>query len=159
MIVPSRSIKTAGESVSVIFTIFSETGDKFITRYRRRSKFADHNGASVVGDLRRFGRGCSADQSKGKERNGCIARARYIENLPCLGGDVMRRFIRLKKHHPMFPESDQNVFCFPSLEKRFASAPEINILRRDSISITAGNTGREQGFGTVWLNYCDTMPI
>src|SRR6266481_1112316 len=135
MMVPSRSTKTAGDSISVMFAVFSETGDKFISGYGCRSKFAHHNCASVVGDFRRLNRSRSADESKREERNGSVAGAGDIENLPCLGWDVMRRFVPLKKHHALFAESDENVFCFPSLKKRFASAPEIDIVRRNSIRI------------------------
>src|SRR5216117_1600377 len=98
MMVPSRSIKTAGDSALGIFGVLAETGDKFISCHGRCSKFADHNCASVIGNLRRFNGSRSADESKGKERNGCVAGARDIEDLPCLGRDVMRRLFLLKKH-------------------------------------------------------------
>src|ERR1700752_3460846 len=104
MIVPSRSTKTAGDIASVIFAVLSETSDKFISCHGRCSKFADHNCASVVGNFRRFNRGRSADESKGKERNGCIAGAGDIEDLPCLRWNVVRRLVLLKEHHPIFAE-------------------------------------------------------
>src|SRR5437016_14421111 len=99
MIVPSRSINTAGDSGSIMFAVFSETGDKFVSGYGRRSKFAHYNSAPVVGDFRGFDRSRSAHKAKGKERNGSITGARDIENLSCLGWNVMGRFILLKKHH------------------------------------------------------------
>src|SRR4029077_250790 len=159
MIVPSRSIKTAGDSASVMFAVLSKIGDKLISGDGRRSKFAHHNCASVVGDFRRLNRSRSADESKCEQRNGSIARAGYVENLPRLGGNVMRRFVCLKKHHALFTESDQNVFCFPSLEKRFASPSKIDIVRRHSIRIGAGYTTVKQSSGPIWFNYCDTMPL
>src|SRR5712664_1152569 len=143
MRVPSRSTKTAGDSISVIFPVLSETGDKFISGHRRRSKFAHNNCASVVGDFRRLNRSRPADESKREERNGSIASAGDIENLPCFRWDVMRRFVPLKKHHALFAESDLNVFCFPSLKKRFTGSLEIDIVRRNSIRVAAGNTSGE----------------
>src|SRR6266853_789432 len=75
MMVPSRSTKTAGDSSSVMVAIFSEAGDKFISRHGCSSKFANHNCASVVGDFCRFNWSCSADKPESKERNGSIGRA------------------------------------------------------------------------------------
>src|SRR5260370_39758184 len=112
MMVPSRSTKTAVDSALVIFAVLSETGDKLIACHGRCSKFADHNCASVVGNFRRFNRGRSADESKGKERNGSVPGAGDIEDLPCLSRDVMRRLVRLKKHHPVLAEGDEDIFCF-----------------------------------------------
>src|SRR5882724_12633692 len=131
MIVPSRSTKTAGNSASLIFAVLSETGDKFISRHGSRSKFANHNCASVVGDFRCLDGSRSADESKGKERNGSITGARDIENLSCLGWNVMGRFILLKKHHPVFAERDENIFCFPSFKQNCTSAHQIDIVRRN----------------------------
>src|SRR6266566_4887996 len=113
----------------------------------------------MVGDFRRLNRSRSANKSKGEKSNGSVARAGDIENLPCLRGNVMRRFVLLEEHHPVFAKRDQNIFCFPFLEKRFACTPEIAILRRNIIRVATGNTSGEQGFRAVWLNYCDTAPV
>src|SRR5439155_23105959 len=159
MMIPQRSTKTAADSASVMPAVLLETGDKFIARHSSCSEFTHHNCAPVVGDFRRFSRSRSANKSKCEKSNGSIARAGDIENLPCLGGNVMRRFVLLEEHHPVFAERDQNIFCFPFLEKRFACAPEIAILRRNSIRIATGNISGEQSFGAVWLNHRDTAPV
>src|SRR6202043_3843946 len=104
MMVPSRSTKTAVDSVSFIFAVLSETGDKLIACHGRCSKLADHNCASVVGNFRRFDRSRSADQSKCKERDSSVSGAGDIEDLPCLRWDVVGRLVLLKKHHPVFAE-------------------------------------------------------
>src|SRR4029453_6456456 len=101
MIVPSRSIKTAGDSTSPIFVVLSKTGDQFISRHSRRSKFAYDYGAPVVGNLRRFNRSRAADESKREEGNRGVACTRDIEYLTSLRTDVVRRFALLKKHHPV----------------------------------------------------------
>src|SRR6266478_1462334 len=159
MMVPSRSTKTAADSALVMSTGLLETSDKFIARHSGRSEFTHHNRTPVVGDFRRFNRSRSANKSKCKKSNGSIARAGDIENLPCLGGNVMRRFVLLEEHHPVFAERDKNIFCFPFLEKRFACTPKIAILRRNSIRIATGNISGEQSFRAVWLNHCDTAPV
>src|SRR5437867_11403495 len=159
MMVPSRSTKTAADSASVMPAVLLETGDNFTPRHIGCSEFTYHNCAPVVGDFRRFSRSRSANKSKCKKSNGSIARAGDIENLPCLGGNVMRRFVLLEEHHPVFAERDKNIFCFPFLEKGFACAPEIAILRRNSIRIATGNTSGEQSFRAVWLNHRDTAPV
>src|SRR6516162_5910242 len=104
MIVPSRSRKTAGDSASIMFAILAETGDKFVSCHSRCSKFADHDGAPVVGNFRRLNRSCSADESEGKERDSRVAGARHIKNLPRSRWNIMRRLVLLKKHHPMLAE-------------------------------------------------------
>src|SRR6266567_7273184 len=139
MMVPSRSTKTAGDSALVIFAVLSETGDKFVSCHGRCSKFTDYNCAPVVGDFRRFNRSRSADESKGKERNGSVAGAGDVENLPCLGWDVMRRFVLLKQHHAVFAERDEDIFCFPFLKQRFTGAPQIGIFRRSLVWFSPGN--------------------
>src|SRR5438132_11546921 len=139
MMVPSRSTKTAVDSVSVIFAVLSETGDKLIACHGRCSKLADHNSASVVGDFRRFNRSRSADESKGKERNGSVAGAGDVENLPCLGWDVMRRFVLLKKHHAVFAERHEDIFRLPFLEERFAGASQIGVFFRSFIWFAPGD--------------------
>src|SRR6266513_5092725 len=107
MIVPSRSINTAGDSASRIFAVGSKTGDKFISRHSRSSKFADDYSAPVVGNLRRFNRTRAADEPKREKRNRGVACTGHIENLTSLGADVMRRFVLLEKHHPVFAQRDQ----------------------------------------------------
>src|SRR5262249_59313295 len=103
MMVPARSTKTAADSSSVMVAILSEAVDKFISRHGRCSKFANDDGASVVGDFCRFNWSCSAEKPEGKERNGSIARAGDIKNLSCLCWNIMRLFFLLKKHHAVFP--------------------------------------------------------
>src|SRR5437667_5155194 len=139
MIVPSRSTKTAGESASVMFAVFSETGHQFVSRHGCGSKFADHNGASVVGDFCSFNGSRFADESEGKQRYGSVASAGDIENLPCLGWDVMRRFVLLKKHHSMFAERHEDIFRLPFLEERFAGASQIGVFFRSFIWFAPGD--------------------
>src|SRR5438874_9579049 len=102
MIVPSRSIKTADDIASHIFPILSKTGDEFISRHSRRSKFAHDYSASMVGNLRRFNRSRAADEPKREECNRGVACTRDIENLTSLRADVVRRFVLLNKHHSFF---------------------------------------------------------
>src|SRR5215510_11405299 len=109
MIVPSRSIKTAGDGASLIFAVRSKTAEEFISRHGRRSKFAHDHSTGVVGNLRRFYRSRAAHESKGEERNRGVACAGDIKNLPSLRADVVGRVILLKKHHPVFAERDQDV--------------------------------------------------
>src|SRR3989442_13077388 len=123
--VPSRSTKTAVDSVSFIFAVLSETGDKLIACHGRCSKLADHNCAPVVGDFRRFNRSRSADESKGKERNGRVSGAGDIENLPCLRRNVMRRLVLLEEHHPVFTKRYEDIFCLPCVKQGFTGAPPI----------------------------------
>src|SRR5262245_62051993 len=104
MIVPSRSIKTAGDSGSLMVSVLSKTGDEFTSRHCCCPKFTHDNGASVVGNLRRFNGSRAADQPHGEKRNRGIARARDVENLTRLGGNVVGRFVLLKKHHAVFAQ-------------------------------------------------------
>src|SRR6516162_514533 len=113
MIVPSRSINTAGNSASRIFAVRSKTGDKFVSRHSCRSKFAHHYSAPVVGNLRRFNRSRAADEPKREERNRGVACTGDIENLTSLRTDVVRRVVLLKKHHPVFAQRDQNILSLP----------------------------------------------
>src|SRR5436309_12773155 len=115
MMVPSRSIKTAGDSASRIFAVLSKGGDQFISRHSRRSKFAYDNSASVVGNLRCFNGRRAAGKPKRKEGNRGVACARDIENLTSLRANVVRCFVLLKKHHPVFAQSDQDILRFPFL--------------------------------------------
>src|SRR6266487_6362776 len=113
MIVPSRSIKTAAGKSLTTLGILSKTGHQLISCHGCCSKLAHYDGACVVGDFCRFGRGPSACEAEGKESDGRITRARDIEHLSRLGGDVMWRFFPLEKHHAVFAKSDQHIFCFP----------------------------------------------
>src|SRR4029077_17383961 len=113
MIVPSRSIKTAADSSLATFRILSKTGHQFISRHGRCSKLAYDYCTRVVGNFRRFGRSRSAGETEGKESDGRITRARDIENLLRFGGDVVRRFFLLEKHHAVFTEGNEDIFCFP----------------------------------------------
>src|SRR4029077_729884 len=113
MIVPSRSIKTADDRASGIFADLSKTGDEFIPRHSRRSKFAHDYSASVVGNLRRFNRSRPADEPKREERNRSVARTRDIENLTSPRADVVRFFVLPEKHHSVSAHSDQDILTFP----------------------------------------------
>src|ERR1700746_2097251 len=159
MMVPSRSTKTAGDSASGIFAVLSETGHKFVACHSRCSKFAYDDCASMVGNFRRFNRSRSADESKGKERNGGVAGTGNIENLPCFGWNVMRRLIPLKKHHPVFAERDEEIFCLPFFEKRFTGETEIVVFRRGFVWFAPSNARGEEGFSAVWFDHSDTAPV
>src|SRR6202035_4088586 len=156
MMVPSRSRKTAGNRASVIFAVLSEAGDKFVACHSRCSKFAYDDRASVVGNFRRFDRSRSADESKSKERNSGVASAGNIENLPCFGWDVMRRFVLLKKHHPVFAEGDEEIFCVPFFKKRFTGEPEIGVFSRSFVCLAPSNARGKEGLSAVWFDSSDT---
>src|ERR1700704_5901284 len=103
MIVPSRSRKTAGQ-VSSGETVILKAGDQFRARDRGRPEFTDDNGAAVVRNLGRLARrGLTAERER-KQCNGGVARARDIEDLSRLGGNVMRPIPFLKKHHALFAQ-------------------------------------------------------
>src|SRR6516165_7255164 len=125
MIVPSRSIKIAGDGASCILAVLSKTGDELISCHSRRSKFADHYSASVVGNLRSFNRSRAADQPKREERNRGVASARDIENLTGLRADVVRGAVLPEKHHSVFAHCDQDVLSFPFLKKCFTNVLKI----------------------------------
>src|SRR4029077_13158540 len=127
MIVPSRSIKTADDSASRIFPVLSKTGDEFISRHSRRSKFAHDYSTTVVGNLRRFNRSRAADEPEREERNRGVARTRDIENLTSLRADVVRRFVLPEKHHSVFAQGDQDILGFPFLKKRFTDVLKIGV--------------------------------
>src|SRR6266540_1162456 len=139
MMVPSRSTKTACYISSFMFAVLSETGDKFVACHGCCSKFADHNCASVIGNFRRFNRSRSADESEREQRDGSVTGTGHIENLPRLRWDVMRRLVRLKEHHAVFAEGDEDIFCFPFLKERFTGAPQISIFRRSFVWFPPGN--------------------
>src|SRR6266480_5141692 len=113
MIVPSRSMKTAADNSLTTFGIPSKTGHQLISRHGRCPKFAYDYCARVVGDFRRFGRSRSAGEAEGKESDGRVTCSRYVENLSCFGGNVVRRLFLLEKHHAVFAQSDKDIFCFP----------------------------------------------
>src|SRR5262249_15789564 len=102
MIVPSRSIKMAGDGASCILAVLSKTGDKFISRHSRRSKFADDYRASVIGNLCGLNRSRAADEPKREQRNRRVARTRDVENLTGLRADVVRGAVLSEKHHSVF---------------------------------------------------------
>src|SRR5262249_41726743 len=147
MIVPSRSMKTAGDSTSRIFALISKTGYEFISRHSRRSKLAHHYSASVIGNLRRFNRSRAAHESKREKRNRGVPCARDIENLTSLCADVMRRVVLLKKHHPVFAQRDQDVLSFPFLKKRFTDVFKIDVVCLRFVCITAGDSRCKKRFG------------
>src|SRR4029453_5889459 len=125
MMVPSRSIKTAGDSTSRIFPFLSKAGDEFISRHSCRSKFAHDNSATVIGNLGCFNGRRAADEPKREERNRGVACTRDIENLTSLRANVVRCIVLLKKHHPVFAQRDQDMLRFPFLKKRFTGALKI----------------------------------
>src|SRR6266404_1790919 len=100
MIVPSRSIKTAGCFPSL--EIMLEAREKFIARNGSGAKFSDHNGAAVIGNFGCFGRGGVAGEREGEKRDGSVARARNVKDLAGFGRNMVRRFVVLKKHHALF---------------------------------------------------------
>src|ERR1044071_192810 len=159
MIVPSRSIKTAADNSLATFGVLSKTGHQFLSCHGCCSQLAYDYRARVVGDFRRFGRGRSAGETESKERDGRIASARDVENLSRLRRDVVRCSLLLEKHHALFAQSDEDIFCFPFSKKRFASALQIRILGRSGFRIAAGNTRSEKSLSAVWLDYCQAAPL
>src|SRR6187549_135094 len=106
MRVPSRSRKTAG-NVSLDETVILKTGEQFLLRDGGGPEFADDNGASMVGDLGRFGRCCVTTERERKHGDRGVACAGDIENLPSLCRNIMRLIPFLKKHHSLFTQGDQ----------------------------------------------------
>src|SRR5260370_39359681 len=127
MTVRARLTKTAGNNLSACRRVTPKIGQKLLFRHGCGPKFADNDGTSVIGDFGRFHRCCLANEPKGKERDGGVARARNIENLARFSWDVMRRFVLLKKHHAVFTEGNEEIFRLPFFEQRLAGAPKIYI--------------------------------
>src|SRR6476660_9090134 len=155
MIVPSRSIKTADDSASGIFAVLSKTGDEFISRHSRRSKFAHDYSACMVSDLSRFNRSRAANEPKREERNRGVARTRDIENLTSLRADVVRRFVLPKKHHSVFAQRDQDILSFPFLKKGFTGVLKIRVLYWSFVGVTPGDPRCKKRFSTVWFDHCN----
>src|SRR4029077_1395211 len=159
MIVPSRSIKTAGDSASCIFAVLSKTGDEFISRHSRRSKFAHDYSTPVIGNLRRFNRSRAADEPKCEERNRGVACTRDIENLMSLRADVVRRFVLLKKHHPVLAQCDQDILSLPFLKKCFTGALKISIFCWSFVGVTPGNPSCKERFSAIWFDNRNAAPV
>src|SRR5437773_55777 len=159
MIVPSRSMKTADDSASRTFAVLSKSGDEFISRHSRRSKFAHDDSASVVGNLGRFNRSRAADQTKREERNRGIACTRDIENLASLRADVVRCFVLLKKHHPVFAQRGQDILSLPFLKKRFTGALKIGVFCGSFVGVTPRNPRCKERFSAVWFDNCNAAPV
>src|ERR1051325_1434313 len=152
-------MKTAGTSASRIFGFSSKTGDEFISRHSRSAKFAYDYSTCVIGNLRRFDRICTADERKREERYSSVACTGHIENLTSLSAAVMGRFVRLKKHHPVFAQRDQNILSLPFLKKRFAVALKIHVFGWRCIVVTPGNSRGKERFSAVWFDYCNAAPV
>src|SRR5260370_20973113 len=159
MIVPSRSIKTADDRASGIFAVLSKTGDEFISRHSRRSKFAHDYSASMVGNLRRFNRSRTADEPKREERNRSVARTRDVENLTSRRADVVRCFVLPEKHHSVFAQRDQDVLSFPFLKKGFTRVLKIGVFCRRFLGVTPGNPRCKKRFSAVWFDNCNAAPV
>src|SRR6478736_2597134 len=159
MIVPSRSIKMADDRASGIFAVLSKTGDEFISRHSRRSKFAHDYCASMVGNLSRFNWSRAADQPKREERNRGVARTRDIENLTSLRADVVRRFVLPEKHHSVFTQRNQDILSFPFLKKRFTGVLKIGVFCRRFLGVPPGNPRCKKCFSAVWFDNCNTAPV
>src|SRR5262245_41884142 len=159
MIVPSRSIKTAGDGASLIFAVRSTTGDEFISRHSRGSKFAYDYSTRVISNFRRFDRSRAADQPKREERNRGVACTRDIENLASLCADVVRRVVLLKKHHPVFAKCDQDILSLPFLKKRFTGAFEISVFCWSLLGLAPRNPRCKEGFSSVWFDDRNTAPV
>src|SRR2546423_3089157 len=159
MIVPSRSIKPADDSASCIFPVLSKTGDEFISRHSRRSKFAHDYSASVVGNLRRFNRSRAAHEPKREERNRGVARTRDIENLTSLRADIVRRFVLPKKHHSVFAQRDQDILSFPFLKKGVTGVLKIGVLCWSFVGVTPRNPRCKKRFSAVWFDHSNAAPI
>src|SRR6188472_217192 len=159
MIVPSRSIKTARDSASSNFALLSKIGDEFISRHSRRSKFAHDHSASMIGNLRRFYRGCTADEAKREKRNRGVACAGDIKNLTSLCADVVRRFVLAEKHHSVFTQRDQNMLSFPFLKKRITGVLEICVFCWRFLRVMPGNSRCKKRFSAVWFDNRNTAPV
>src|SRR6476646_1842732 len=159
MIVPSRSIKTADDRASGIFAVLSKTGDEFISRHSRRSKFAHHYSTTVIGNLRRFNRSRPADEPKREERNRGVARTRDIENLTSLRADVVRRFVLPEKHHSVFAQRDQDILSFPFFKKRFTRALKVDVFGWRFLGVMPGNPRCKKRFSAVWFDKCNAAPV
>src|SRR5256885_17211315 len=100
MIVPSRSINTAGDFALV--EVMFKAGDQFVAGDSCRAQFPDHYRTGMISNLRSFQRRRVACEREGKHRDGGITRTGHIENVARLGRDVVWSFAFLKKHHSMF---------------------------------------------------------
>src|SRR5881394_2209979 len=116
MTVPSRSRKTA-RKVSSGETVILKAGQQFLLRDRGRSEFTDDDGAAVVCNFGRFGRGCVTTKGERKQCNRGVARARDVEDLSRLCRNVMRPILFLKKHHTLFTQSDEDELGVPSVQQ------------------------------------------
>src|SRR4029077_15924802 len=159
MIVPSRSIKTADDRASGIFADLSKTGDEFIPRHSRRSKFAHDYCASMVGNLRRFNRSRTADEPKREERNRSVARTRDVKNLTSPRADVVRGFVLAEKHDSVFAQSDQDVLSFPFLKEGFTGMLKIGVFCWRFLGVTPGNPRCKKRFSPVWFDHCNAAPV
>src|SRR6266404_258242 len=157
MIVPSRSIKTAGGFSSS--EIMLEAREKFIARDSSGAKFADDNGAAVISNFGCFNRSGVANERESEKRDGSVARAGNVKNLTRFCRNMMPRFVALKKHHALFAERDENVFRVPFLEQDCAGANKIDIFLRKFVRITPRNPGREKSFGAVRFHNGHASPI
>src|SRR5262245_57548553 len=124
MMVPSRSRKTAGASVSAGRSVIVKTGPQFISRYCRGAKFADYDRTAVIGNFRCLPWRSVAAQGEREECNRRIAGSRNIEHLPSFRRNVVRLFTLLKKHHPLFTERDQQELGVPFVEQSQARFQE-----------------------------------
>src|SRR5215470_12617497 len=157
--VPSRSIKTAGDSASYIFAVLSKTRDEFISRHGCRSKFAHDYSTPVIGNLRRFKRSGAADKPEREECNRGVACTRDIENLTRLSANVVRCFVLLKKHHAVFAQRDQDILSFPFLKKGFTNALEVGVCCWSFVCVTPGNACCKKRFSAVWFDNCNATPV
>src|SRR3954469_14667920 len=119
MRVPSRSRKMAGQP-SLDEPVILEAGDEFVSRRRRRPKFSHDDGAGVVCNFGGFIWLGVAAQSQGKMSDRRVARAGNVENLLGFGGNVVRLFSSLKKHHSLFTQRDEQKLRSPFFEQNLA---------------------------------------
>src|SRR5215469_12526265 len=159
MIVPSRSIKTAGDSASLIFAVRSKTADEFLSRHSRRSKFAHDYSTGVIRNFRCFYRSRAAHESKREERNRGVACTRDIKNLSSLRADVVWRVLLLKKHHPVFAERDQDILSFPFLKECLPSAFKISVFFGSFLGGAPRNPCCKKRFRAVWFDNCNATPV
>src|SRR5438105_11550605 len=111
MMVPSRSIKTAGDFALV--EVMFEAGDQFVTGDSCRAQFPDDYRTGVIRNLRSFQRRRVAYKRECEHRDGGVPRAGYIENVARLRRDVVWSLAFLKKHHSMFAEGDEQILHAP----------------------------------------------
>src|ERR1041384_1106227 len=105
MSVPSRSRKTAADSLSAV--VILEAGDQLRRSDGGGPEFGHDDRAGVIGNFRRLDRGSPAAKRQSKKRNRGIASTVNVEDLPRLGRNMMWCLAAFEQHHALFTQSNK----------------------------------------------------